>query len=117
MNPDKQENIKKEKHLWQKGQSGNILGRPKGKTLKEYAKEYLSKMTDEERDEWLEGLSKDQIWKMAEGNPENKTDITTKGDKIVINPQTLEVAKKYEEELKQSIHAPRPDIDSQLDTK
>lgn len=66
--------------LWKKGQSGNLKGRPKGKTLKEYAREYLSKMTDEERDEWLDGLNKETVWKMAEGLPQQ--DITSGGEKI-----------------------------------
>lgn len=87
--------------LWKKGQSGNLKGRPKGKTMKEYAKDYLSRMTDDERDEWLEGLPKDIIWKMSEGNPETKTDITTMGRPIIqlaeevltkheINPQPID---------------------------
>ncbi len=69
-------------YMWKKGQSGNIMGRPKGKTMKEYAQEYLSRMTDEERDEWLEGINKDIIWKMAENNPATATDITTGGEKL-----------------------------------
>ena len=68
--------------LWKKGQSGNLDGRPKGKTMKEYAKEYLSKMNDEERDEWLDGLNKDVVWRMAEGNPHSTEDITTGGKPI-----------------------------------
>jgi hypothetical protein len=58
--------------LWKKGQSGNLKGRPKGKTMKEYAREYLSKMTDEERDAFMEGIPKEIVWKMAEGNPNNE---------------------------------------------
>jgi hypothetical protein len=53
-------------YQWKKGQSGNIMGRPKGKTMKEYVKQYLERMTDEERDEWLEGIPKEKIWEMAE---------------------------------------------------
>lgn len=68
--------------LWKKGQSGNLKGRPKGKTMKEWAKEYLMRMTDEERDEWLEGINKDIIWKMAEGNAHNTEDITSGGEKL-----------------------------------
>ncbi len=76
---DKQTDNSLKPWLWKKGQSGNLAGRPKGKTMKEYAKEYLSKMTDDERDEWLDGLNKDLIWKMAEGMPMTNTDITTNG--------------------------------------
>ena len=62
-------------HQWKKGQSGNIMGRPKGKTMKEYARLYLERMTDEERDEWLEGLEKDRVWEMAEGKAKQDLDI------------------------------------------
>lgn len=59
---------------WKKGQSGNILGRPKGKTMKEWAKGYLERMTDEERDEFMQGIPKEVIWKMSEGNPHQTED-------------------------------------------
>lgn len=62
--------------LWKKGQSGNVMGRPKGKTMKEYARQFLERMTDEERDEWLEGINKDKIWEMSEGKPKQDLDIT-----------------------------------------
>ena len=51
-------------------------------TLKEYARDFLSKMTDEERQAFMDGLPKEIIWKMAEGNPESKTDLTTLGKAI-----------------------------------
>lgn len=70
---------------WQfkKGQSGNPLGRHPGKSMKEFAKEYLASLTDEERLAYFEGMNKADIWKMAEGNPANATDITSKGEKLI----------------------------------
>lgn len=66
-NQNKSSSLVNKPWLWKKGQSGNILGRPKGKTMKEYARQYLERMTDEERDEWLEGIEKEKIWELAEG--------------------------------------------------
>ena len=71
-------------YMWKKGQSGNPKGRTAGKTMKEYARQLLECQTDEERQDFLHGLSKDIIWKMAEGLPEAKTDITSKGEKLFI---------------------------------
>jgi hypothetical protein len=86
---------------WQfkKGQSGNPLGRTPGKSMKEFAKEYLAGLTDEERIEYFEGMNKADIWKMAEGNPANATDVTSKGEKL--NALTPEQAAKLDELIKQ----------------
>lgn len=74
---EKQTDNKLKPWLWKKGQSGNIMGRPKGKTMKEFARQYLERMTDEERDAWLQGLNKDVIWEMAEGKA--KQDVNVEG--------------------------------------
>jgi hypothetical protein len=62
-------------YQWKKGQSGNLHGRPKGKSMKEWAREYLERLTDEERDAFMEGIPKEVIWKMSEGNPKQDTEI------------------------------------------
>ena len=71
--------------LYKKGQSGNPGGRPKGsKSLKQWIKERMEVMTDEEREDFMNGLNKDIIWKMAEGNPQS--DLTSGGEKILPSP-------------------------------
>ena len=76
LEPDKQESNRDEKGRWKPGMSGNLKGRPPGKTMKEYVKEYLARLSDEEKDEWLAGLNKDIIWRMAEGQPKQDTELS-----------------------------------------
>lgn len=73
---EQQRNSKEERiarllpYQYKKGQSGNPTGRAgKGESLKEYAKRRLAMMSDEEKEEYLEGISKDTIWEMAESKP------------------------------------------------
>lgn len=68
-------------YQWQKGQSGNPGGRPK-KTLKTFAREFLEQMSDEDRIAYFESLDPEVVWKMAEGNPSNNSDITTNGKEL-----------------------------------
>ena len=71
--------------LFKKGQpSANPGGRPKGsKSLKTRAREYLEGLSDEEAQEYFDGLNKLDVWKMAEGMPDTKNDIDVKGNLIV----------------------------------
>lgn len=64
---------------FQPGKSGNPGGRPPGvKSLKQYAKEYLLSLPEEEKLEYMRGMDKRTIWEMAEGKA--KQDVSVDGE-------------------------------------
>jgi len=65
-------------YQWQKGQSGNPNGRPKTRTLKEFAREYLANMSEEGRIAYFKGLNPEIVWRMAEGNPKDEGEFKHK---------------------------------------
>lgn len=48
--------------------------------LKEFQREEFAKMTDDEKRNYLKEVDKYRRWTMAEGNPEDTTDITSNGE-------------------------------------
>lgn len=73
-------------YQFKKGVSGNPTGAPKGSgSLKVFAKNYFYKLSDEEKVRFLNTIDRELVWKMAEGNPHQTTDVTSAGEKLGVD--------------------------------
>ena len=102
MEPVQQDVIRRPDGTFAKGVSGNPAGRPKGKTMKEYARDWYMNKSDEEKIAYLEDLEKRKpgyAWAMAEGNPQNNTDMTSNGETVYLGmpPEVIERTNDTEE--------------------
>ena len=91
---------------FQPGKSGNPGGMKKGtKSLKTFAREYLMSLSDDKQKlEYLRGMDKDTIWKMAEGNPINETEL--KGNLTI--SQVLDNLENGSKTSEQNVEAEQP---------
>lgn len=80
-NRSKSEAKRDEKGLFQKGTAPGP-GRPQGQTLKEYWRARFKEMTDDEKLAFTKYVGNETIWKMAEGQPAQETDITSGGKEL-----------------------------------
>lgn len=69
------------KYVFKPGNSANPGGRPKGsKSMKQYAKEYLESMGEEDRIAFLNSVDHKTIWEMSEGKA--KQDLEHSGEVV-----------------------------------
>jgi hypothetical protein len=69
---------------FKKGHPPTSEGRPAGKTLKEYARNFLMSLPEEEKTKFLSVLDPKIVWQMSEGLPQQ--DITSGGEKLIPTP-------------------------------
>jgi hypothetical protein len=80
---DKQElskPLRDEKGRLLPGNTANPSGRPKGKTLKEWLRDKLAEMNEEERKDYLKTIPKELQWQMAEGRPSQDNNTNLQGE-------------------------------------
>lgn len=76
--PDNQESNRNSDGTFKQGVSGNPAGRPKGQSLKEFWRQRLANMTEEEKLDFSKEIARDMVWRMGEGQP--KTDVELSGE-------------------------------------
>lgn len=100
--PKKQ--VKKQNYEWLKptqfkpGQSGNPKGRPPGKSLKTYVREYFESLPDEDKMAFLNQIDPKTAWEMAEGRPESTAKVDAKVEHS-ISEETKQMIEKALEDL------------------
>jgi len=70
-------------YIWKKGVSANPAGRPKGKTLKTFAREYLESIPDEDKLAYLASIDPRIVWEMAEGKAKQEIEADVKATLVV----------------------------------
>ena len=90
------------------GYSGNLNGRPKGKTLKEYGRDWFLNMNDEQKMTYLIALEEKRpgfAWAMIEGNPSEDKKISISVPRPILGGITQPPALDAPETSEQVRHA------------
>ena len=95
-------------YQFQAGNNANPNGRPKGKSLKTFVREMLEAMDDEHKAIYLKELDPEFVWKMGEGNPDNKTDLTTNGEAIKLSPEVVALKEEFEKKINELDDTTKP---------